>query len=138
MVVYWDASALVAMLGRVPEASHYRVVAQQFRIVTWWGSFVECALAIARRAREGNAPSQVAEVYRMLEELSREWREIGAGERLRRAATRVLKIHALGAGDALQLGAALVAGDFEPHSVRFLTEDRQLKRAAEREGFVID
>lgn len=138
MVVYWDTSALVAILGRAPQASHYRGIARQYGVVTWWGTYVECVSAIARRAREGNAPTQVAEAYRMLDEMANEWREVGPSERLRRAAARVLKLHILSAADALQLGAALVAGGFEPPAVRFLTEDRQLQRAAEREAFVVD
>lgn len=138
MVVYWDTSAVVAILGRAAEAPHYREIARQHGVVTWWGTYVECASAIARRAREGHAPTQVAEAYRMLEELAQEWREIGPTEQLRRAAVRMVKLHIVSAADALQLAAAFVAGSFEPHAVRFLTEDRQLRRAAEREGFVVD
>ena len=137
MVNYWDASALVALLARGPAAASYRAVARESRIVTWWGTFVECASAVARRAREGSAPSQVAESYRMLEHLSQEWLEIEPSERLRRAATRALKVHALRAGDALHIGAAMLASHFEPAVLRFLTEDIQLKQAAEREGFVV-
>jgi len=138
MVNYWDASALVAMLARGPLAAGYRAAAREFGVTTWWGSFVECAAAIARQAREGSAPAQIGESYRMLEELAREWQEVAPSERLRRAAIRVLKGHGLRAGDALQLGAALVVSGFEPHSVRFRTEDGQLKKAAEQEGFVIE
>ena len=138
MVVYWDASALVAVIGRAPGAQHYRAVGQQSGITTWWGTFVECASAIARRAREGTAPAQVAESYRMLHKLAAQWREIGCSEALRRAATRMLKMHALSAADAMQLGAALLAAHYEPGTVRFLSEDRQLTRAAEYEGFLVD
>jgi predicted nucleic acid-binding protein len=138
MVIYWDTSALVTMLARGPAAPKYRAIANQSRIVTWWGTFIECAAGIARRAREGSAPSQIAESYRMLEQLSEEWLEISSNERLRRAALRVTKNYPLRGGDALQLGAALIASDFEPHSARFLTEDARLRQAAEREGFVVD
>lgn len=135
---YWDASALVAMLARSPAAASYRAIAAQSRIFTWWGSYVECACAIARRARDGSVPSQTAESYRMLELLAQDWREIQPSERLRRAALRVAKNHPLRAGDALHLAAALLSSGFEPHAVRFLTEDLRLKQAAEREGFVVD
>jgi hypothetical protein len=73
----------------------------------------------------------------MLDQLAGRWREVNQSEQLRRAAARVLKIHGIRAGDALQLGAAIVACAFEPHTARFLTEDRQLKATAEREGFVV-
>ena len=125
------------MLARSPAAAAYRAIAGQSRVVTWWGSFVECACAIARRAREGSAPSQTAESYRMLDLLAQHWREIQPSERLRRTAIRVAKNHPLRAGDALHLAAALLASGFEPHSIRFLTEDRRLKQAAEREGFIV-
>jgi hypothetical protein len=49
----------------------------------------------------------------------------------------VAKNHVLRAGDALQLGAALLCCRFEPHSARFLSEDRRLRLAAEREGFTV-
>lgn len=66
------------------------------------------------------------------------WREIHASESLHRTAVRLLKTHPLRAGDALQLGAGLVASNFEAHSVHFLTEGARLKQAAEREGFIVD
>lgn len=133
---YWDTSALVSMIAREPGASRYRVLAEEAAIVTWWGTFVECAVAIARRAREGSAPAQVAECYRMLEQLSEQWLEVAPNEQLRRAATRIARSYPLRAGDAFQLGAAMVACCFEPHSARFITEDRRLRNAAEREGFL--
>ena len=126
------------MLARGPAAARYRIAARDFGIITWWGTYVECASAIARHAREGSAPSQIAESYRLLDQLSDEWREIAASEGLRRAAVRMAKNHTLRAGDALQLGAALIAAGFEPNAVRFLTEDARLKVAAEREGFVVE
>ncbi len=126
------------MLAKSPTSSKYRAAARQDGIVTWWGSFVECASSIARQAREGSAPAQIAESYRMLEELSRVWREISPSEQLRRAAIRALKSHALRAGDSFQLGAALLACGFEAHTARFRTEDGRLKQAAEREGFLVD
>lgn len=138
MVIYWDASALIPLLLKEATSESHRKVARENGIVTWWGSFVECASAIARREREGTAPPQAAESRRMLDALSREWREIGQSEQLRRAALRALRTHTLRASDALHIGAALVASGFGPHSIHFRTEDRRLKIAAEREGFLVD
>jgi predicted nucleic acid-binding protein len=73
----------------------------------------------------------------MLELLAGEWREIGSSEKLRRAAARTLKTHVLRTSDALQLGAAIIASGFEPHTARFVTEDKHLRQAADREGFVV-
>ena len=137
MVTYWDASALVPLVVREATTKLYTKIAEETQIVTWWGSFLECTSEIARLARRGSAPAQVAESYRMLELLAGEWREIGSSEKLRRAAARTLKTHVLRTSDALQLGAAIIASGFEPHTARFVTEDKHLRQAADREGFVV-
>lgn len=136
MVVYWDSSPIIALLAGEPAAARYRRFENE-RIVTWWGTSLECVSAIARRQREGAPPEIVAESYRRLEALRDGWQEIHASESLRRTAVRLLKTHPLRAGDALQLGAALVACNFEAHAAHFLTEDTRLRQAAEREGFVV-
>ena len=137
MVTYWDASALVPLVVREATTELYTKIAKETQIVTWWGSYLECTSAIGRLARRGSVPAQVAESYRMLELLAGEWREIGSSEKLRRAAARTLKTHVLRTSDALQLGAAIIASGFEPHTVRFVTEDKHLRQAADREGFVV-
>src|SRR5947207_3494183 len=137
MVIYWDASPIIALLVGEPAAARYRRFENE-RIVTWWGTSLECVSAIARRQREGARPEIVAESYRRLEMMRASWQEIHASESLHRTAVRVLKTHPLRAGDGLQLGAGLVASNFEAHSVHFLTEDARLKQAAEREGFIVD
>jgi predicted nucleic acid-binding protein len=139
MVSYWDASALLPLVVREVRTSSYLRLARSEAVVTWWGSYLECVSAIQRRAREGlAAPPQTAESYRLLEELAGDWREVGESDQLRRAATRFLRTHKLRTNDALQLGAAMVAGHFEPREVRFRSDDRQLLRAAEKEGFALD
>lgn len=137
MVIYWDASPIIALLAGEPAARRYRRFENE-RIVTWWGTSLECVSAIARRQREGAAAEIVAESYRRLEAMREGWQEVHASESLHRTAVRLLKTHPLRAGDALQLGAALVASNFEAHAARFLTEDARLRQAAEREGFLVD
>jgi len=138
VVTYWDASVLVPLVVKEASTARYLKIGQNGEIVTWWGSYLECTSAIARLAHEGTAPADVAASYRLLDQLAARWREIGPSEQLRRAATRMLKRHLLRTGDALQLGAAIVAGGFEPETVHFLTEDLRLKAAAAREGFVVE
>ena len=137
MVIYWDTSPIIALLAGEPAAARYRRFENE-RIVTWWGTSLECISAIARREREGADPAVVAESYRRLQAMRDGWQEVHASESLHRTAVRLLKTHPLRAGDALQLGAALIASNFEAHSARFLTEDTRLKDAAGREGFVVD
>jgi predicted nucleic acid-binding protein len=137
MVVYWDASPIIALLAGEPAAGRYRRF-QNEQIVTWWETPLECVSAIVRRQREGAEPEIVAESYRRLEMMRAGWQEIHASERLHRTAVRLLKTHPFRAGDALQLGAGLIASNFETHSAHFLTEDARLKQAAEQEGFIVD
>ena len=48
MVIYWDASPIIALLVGEPAAARYRRFENE-RIVTWWGTSLECVSAIARR-----------------------------------------------------------------------------------------
>jgi predicted nucleic acid-binding protein len=137
MVIYWDTSPIIALLVGESTAHRYRQFENQ-PIVTWWGTSLECVSAIARRQREGAAAEIVAESYRRLEAMRAGWQVVHASESLHRTAVRLLKTHPLSAADALQLGAALIASNFEAHSAHFLTEDARLRQAAEKEGFVVD
>jgi len=137
MVIYWDTSPIIALLVGEPTADRYRRFENQ-PIVTWRGTSLECISESARRHREGAAPEIVAESYRRLEAMRTSWQEVQASESLHRTAVRLLRTHPLSAADALQLGAALIASNFEAHSARFLTEDARLKQAAEKEGFIVD
>ncbi len=139
MVTYFDSSALLPLVLGEATTERYLDIAQTVKITTWWGSYIECAAAIVRHARsETTAPAQIAESYRMLDQLSQDWAEIPASQELRRAAVRVARESQLRSGDALQLGAALLASGFDPPTARFLAEDRELRRAAEAQGFIIE
>jgi len=72
-----------------------------------------------------------------LEALSREWMEVPAIDNGRTQASRLLRTHALRAADALQLAAVIVASDFEPSALVFVSLDVRLSAAAEREGFPV-
>jgi len=54
---------------------------------------------------------------------------------VRDRARRLLEIHPLRAADSLQLAAALVASEEKPSQLPFVSLDRNLARAAEKEGF---
>jgi hypothetical protein len=77
-----------------PAAARYRRFENE-RIVTWWGTSLECVSAIAHRQREGARPEIVAESYRRLEMMRASWQEIHASESLHRTAVRLLKTHPL-------------------------------------------
>lgn len=107
-------------------------------VFVWWATEVECVSALARLEREGSldGPSMVDAVERLVA-LAHAWQEVQPTGRLRQNANRLLRVHALRAPDALQLGAALVAAEDQPASLRFVTLDDQLAQAAQREGFTV-
>jgi hypothetical protein len=60
---------------------------------------------------------------------------VAATEGVRRRAARLLAIHPLRAGDALQLAAALVWCEETPDGEAFVCLDERLRAAAAKEGF---
>ncbi len=136
---YWDASAIVPLLALHEATDAIRAEARRDpMIVTWWATRVECMSAVARREREGQLDEHGATVAMdRLNDLAANWAEIAPSTRLRRAAERLLRIHPLRAGDALQLAAAMVAADGDAAMIPFVTLDERLAFAARREGFVV-
>ena len=135
---FWDSSVLVNLCVAAPrtlEAEEHYVEDPQ--IVAWWGSEVECASAIARREREGAfGDAGGGEAWAALAALASVWVEVQPSDAVRRQAVRVLRLHPLRAGDALQLAAAIEwAGS--PPSGELVTFDARLGEAARLEGFTV-
>ena len=65
------------------------------------------------------------------------WNEVAPSDSLRRSAERLLRVHALRAADSLQLAAALIAANHDPHSLDYVCLDTRLAAAAQREGFAV-
>lgn len=136
---FWDSSAIVPLL--VGESSSAAVLSEYERdpeVLVWWATEAECVSALARLEREANldAPSMNL-ALRRLDALARAWREIQPITRLRQTAVRLLRVHPLRAGDALQLAAAIVAAEDHPETLPFVSLDDRLALAAEREGFAV-
>jgi predicted nucleic acid-binding protein len=105
-------------------------------IVTWWGTPVECVSAIARLERDRDLDvAGVRDALARLRAAAESWTEVPAMPVVCEQAIRLLRTHPLRAADAVQLGAAIVAADFEPASLQFVTLDARQEAAAEREGF---
>ena len=136
-MLYWDSSAILPLLLAEPDSEALRdVLRRDPAIVTWWGSRVECASAIARLEREETLDAaDVRTTMDRLHAACAQWTEVPAIDDVRVHATRLLRTHRLRAADALQLAAALVASDFSPASLGFLSLDVRLQQAADREGF---
>jgi uncharacterized protein len=134
---FWDASALLPLL--VDEPARDRMLAlleEDSQVLAWWGTPVEIASALGRREREGLlGAAEIASALAASRRLAEGWHEVVPSDLIRRAAERVLRMHALRAADSLQLAAALVAADHDPATLPFVCLDERLSGAARREGF---
>ncbi len=135
---FWDSSALVSLCVKEGFTSRAEALYEGDRkIGVWWASPVECASAFARMRREGSLPlADEEEARSVLSALSDRWFEVQPSETVRLHALRLLRLHALSTGDALQLAAAMTwAGT--PAGGELVTFDVRLADAARLEGFTI-
>ena len=134
---YWDSSALVPLLAVESSSTRLREIHQSDpAIATWWGSPVECVSALARLERDdGLTADAFRDAVRRLRRLAMTWTEVLPSDDVREQAIRLLRVHPLRAADATQLGAAIIASDFQPAALEFVSLDSRLCEAAEREGF---
>ena len=129
---FWDTSALVPLL--VAESTTKAVrheLASDDGLAVWWGTETGCVSALARVERGG---TDISDALERLDMLTRAWLQVEPGDLVRRAATRMLRVHPLRAADALQLAAAGVASEGDPRTLPLVTFDDRLSRAATREG----
>lgn len=108
---FWDSSAVVPLILNDPTSPRVRALyATDSTMVVWWGTSVECASAISRRGREAASTEQAMQNgFSALAVVRACFQEIEPEDSLRNSAIRILRIHDLRPGDALQLAAALVA-----------------------------
>jgi len=105
------------------------------RVMVWTLTRVELLSALARRRRiDASYARAIAAARRDVFEIWEQWSEITAVDVVRRHAERLVESHPIKAGDALQLGAALVAVEQNPDLYEFVTLDEVQATAAEREG----
>ena len=134
---YWDSSALFPLIVEQAATARLRRIAlEDPATATWWGSTVECASAVARLAREGTLTREAqATALERLRAAMSVWTELTPSRDVREHAMRMVRVHPLRAADALHLAAALVASDFDPGTLDFVTLDSRQAEAAEAEGF---
>ena len=136
---FWDSSALVPLL--VAETTSEYALSElraDEEIVAWWATAVECTSAVVRLEREGLIEANaVRDALVRLASLQPSWNEVQPSVRVRDVALRLLRVHPLRAGDALQLAAAVVASEGSPGTLPFVSLDERLLLAAEREGFSV-
>ena len=135
---FWDSSALVPLLVRQARTPDVTAVIRKDRVqVVWWGTEVECTSAIARLERDNAfATSKGADAaLARLKALHDTWHEVQPVTEIKETARRLLRVHTLGAADAIQLAAALVMAERRPSTLDFVCLDERLSRAARLEGF---
>jgi len=138
-VIFWDSSALVALLVDEGESSlRLQQLQSDPDLAVWWATPVECESAIQRRLRDGSITIEQARVSRRrLEDLSAAWHEVSPIPAIGTLARRLLRTHPLRTADSLQLAAALAIYQAGVAGLRFACADSRLLIAAEAEGFIV-
>lgn len=130
------------MIPLISEESTSDVVDDLLRedreISLWWGTWVECAVAISRLKREGNLDEESeGEARAALDGLAADWTEIEPTDDIRLSAAILSQDHPLKTADALQLAAALRWCGGDVGSSGSVCLDDRLRKAAQDEGFVV-
>jgi predicted nucleic acid-binding protein len=134
---FWDSSALVPLL--ILEESSDRVrglFAIDDEIVASIITPIEVQSALWRRRHHEEIDlDQHTKAEVAFADLSESWSEIDDFFTVREIALDLITRHILRAADAIQLATAIVAAEDDPHSLPFVTLDRDLADAAKAEGF---
>jgi uncharacterized protein len=133
---FWDASALIPLCLERQSVPIVDRLFQETFMVVWWATPVEIRSALARLARMQQASTdELADACRLLQDLRRDWLEIGLSDSIRSIAEDLPDRFALRAADALQLAAAYTWAMQRPTGRPFISADKRLLGAAEQLGF---
>lgn len=136
---FWDSSSLLPLLVKgIHTDAAVAAFQEDPELCIWWGTPVECISAMARQNREGRlGHERFVQARGHLRELERISYKILPSESVKTMAEALLLRHPLRAADSLQLGAALVFQEETDTRLPFLSEDKRLCEAAEKEGFTL-
>ena len=136
---FWDSSAVVPVISRQQASAAVRnLLAKDDEVTVWWGTWVECAVAISRLRREDALDEESeTEARARLDRLAEGWLDTEPTDDLRLLASLVSKGHPLKAADALQLAAALRWCEGSTEGSGFVCLDNRLRQAARNEGFTV-
>lgn len=136
---FWDSSAVVPLLVAEPTTEAAQaLLADDPELLVWWGAELECISALARMERDGlllNPQSNAA--FARVDALVGTWHEIQPVDQVRRTARRLLRVHNLRTGEALQLAAAVQGCEGRADSLPIVSLDERFVEAARREGFTV-
>ena len=136
---YWDTSALVPLFVAEPTTDAARSWLHEDGVIaTWAWTRVEITSAVERRTRDGDlSREQRRSIMSRLDGFSATWHEVVEMLAVRSRSMSVLARHPLRAADAAQLGAALHVQEQLGAPLQFVSLDRRLAEAAEREGLAV-
>ncbi|MCX5865866.1 MAG: type II toxin-antitoxin system VapC family toxin [Proteobacteria bacterium] len=137
---FWDSSALVPLFVPEPESKSIMEILKADQVIMVWAlTPVEILSALGRKFREGAIDrNTLSQAKSRLKGFERVWMEVKQLDLVRDRAERLLAVHLLRAGDSLQLAAALVGFSEQTEGIGFVTLDRNLAGAAEKEGFAVE
>lgn len=134
---FWDSSAVVPLL--VAQGASSTVdewLESDPSVALWTLTPVDISSAISRLVREGRlAEVDAGSAEARADELVATSHVVLDVEGVKAQARRLVRLHPLGAADAMQLGAAVEWAHGRATGRFFCTLDAQLARAAAREGF---
>ena len=135
--MFWDSSALVPLLlSEERSETLTALLAADKEPTIWWATPLECQSALQRRHRASPLPAAAlvaaTDRLRALVELVD---TVAPTDDVRRRAGRLVGVHPLRAADALQLAAALIWCEEQPHGEKLVSLDNRLREAARGEGF---
>ncbi|HEV7570510.1 MAG TPA: hypothetical protein VGQ21_03335 [Thermoanaerobaculia bacterium] len=105
-------------------------------ITVWICTSVEITSALVRRAPPGD-PVALRNAETLIASLASIWIAVDESVAAVDRAKHLAKTYRLRAMDALQLAAALIACEYDPAGLPFVTLDNALASAARAEGFVV-
>lgn len=137
--MFWDSSAVVPLLlSEARSEALTQKLSSDTEPVIWWTTPLECQSAIQRRHREKPFDASELVAYSdRLRQIVQHADTVAPTDEVRRRAARLLAVHPLRAADSLQLAAALVWSEEQPHGESFVSLDARLREAAAREGFTL-
>lgn len=136
---FWDTAAVLALFVEEPGSDGARRwLRQDGELVLWTLTPVELTSAVWRRVRERKlSDAQARALERKSERLASQASLVTDVESVKSQARRLLRVHRLRAGDALQLAAAHLWAEGDPTDRILHTFDGPLATAARREGFTV-
>ena len=137
---FWDSSAIVPLVVNEEETDYcLKTLSHDQEMLIWCLSRLEVMSALCRQVRDKTfSDTEFQKAKTRMNDLIERAYEVKAIEKVKQRALRLLEVHPLRAADACQLASALVASQEDPGRLTIVCFDQRLKKAAIKEGFVIN